>query len=99
MVHANKDNFKNEISTGTVLVDFWAPWCGPCQMMTEVLEEMEAKMPNVKIVKVNVDDDPQLAIEFGISSIPAFLLFVDGKLTAQTLGYMPLEQLKNRLGL
>ena len=99
MIHANKENFKAEISQGTVLVDFWAPWCGPCQMMTEVLEEMESKMPNVKIVKVNVDEEPQLAVEFGISSIPAFLLFKDGNLTAQTLGYMPLEQLKNRLGL
>lgn len=99
MIHANKENFKAEISQGTVLVDFWAPWCGPCQMMTEVLEEMESKMPSVKIVKVNVDEEPQLAVEFGISSIPAFLLFKDGNLTAQTLGYMPLEQLKNKLGL
>lgn len=99
MVHADKNNFKSEIASGEVLVDFWAPWCGPCQMMAEVLEEMEEKMPNIKIVKVNVDNEQQLAIEYGISSIPAFLLFKDGELKAQTLGYMPLEQLKSRLGL
>ena len=99
MVHADKNNFKSEIAVGEVLVDFWAPWCGPCQMMAEVLEEMETKIPNIKIVKVNVDDEPELAIEYGISSIPAFLLFKDGKLKSQTLGYMSLEQLKTRLGL
>ena len=99
MVHANVDNFKSEIASGKVLVDFWAPWCGPCQMMTEVLEDLEQKMPQIKIVKVNVDEAPQLAIEHGISSIPAFLYFEDGALKSQTFRYMPLDQLKSRLGL
>ncbi len=85
--------------TGKILVDFWASWCGPCMMMTPVLEELDAKYPELKVVKINVDEAQELAIQFGIDSIPAFLLFENGKVIKQTVGALSLEALANRLGL
>lgn len=99
MIHATSESFDNEISSGKVVVDFWAPWCGPCRMMSEVLEDLEKKHQDVKLIKVNVDDEAELAIKFNISSIPALLYFVDGELTSQTLGYMSLDTLESKLGL
>lgn len=84
---------------GKVLVDFWASWCGPCMMMAPVLEQLAEKYPDVKVAKVNVDEVQQPAVQFGIDSIPAFLLFEDGKVTKKAVGAMPLEALAERLGL
>ena len=94
-------DFQPEVlgAKGKVLVDFWASWCGPCMMMAPVLEQLAEKYPDLKVVKVNVDEAHEPAVQFGIDSIPAFLLFEDGKVTKKTVGAMPLEALAQRLGL
>lgn len=97
----NAADFQPEVldAKGKVLVDFWASWCGPCMMMAPVLEQLDEKYPDLKVVKVNVDAAQEPAVQFGIDSIPAFLLFEDGKVTKKTIGAMPLEALTQRLGL
>ena len=94
IVKGTDQNFGQEISQGTVLVDFWAAWCGPCKMIAPVLEELDAEIGNdVKIVKVDVDENQVTAGEYGIMSIPSLLLFVDGELKGKTAGYQPKEAL------
>ena len=93
--------FKPEVldAKGKVLVDFWASWCGPCMMMAPVLEQIAEKYPDLKVVKVNVDAAQEPAMQFGIDSIPAFLLFENGQVIKKTVGAMPPEALAQRLGL
>lgn len=80
-------NFENETAQGLTLVDFWAPWCGPCRMQTPILEKVSAKMGSgVKICKVNIDDEQDIAANFGIQSIPTLLLFKDGQLLHKMVG-------------
>ncbi len=82
------DNFKAEVleSEKTVLLDFYADWCGPCQMLSPILAEIEEERPDIKICKVNTDKDPALAIQFGINSIPALFVIKDGEIKGQSLG-------------
>ena len=94
IVQGTDSNFQQEIANGVVLVDFWAAWCGPCKMIAPVLEEIDAEIGSeVKIVKVDVDNNQATAGEYGIMSIPSLLLFVDGELKAKTAGFMPKEAL------
>ena len=88
--------FENEVlnAKGTVLVDFFATWCGPCKMLAPHLDELSAKNPDVKIVKIDVDEETPLAIKYGVASIPTLLLFKDGEKVNQTLGYQTLDQLE-----
>ena len=79
---------------GLVLVDFYADWCGPCQMLTPVLEELAKKNKELKIVKINVDEFQQLAIQNKVLSIPAIKIYKDGKLVNQAVGYQELEDLE-----
>lgn len=85
--------FNNEIANGTVLVDFYADWCGPCQMLAPLLEEL-SEQSEVKILKINVDDLGDIARQFRIMSIPTLIVFKDGKMVKREMGYMPLERLK-----
>jgi thioredoxin 1 len=84
-------NFKDEISTGLVLVDFWAPWCGPCRMLSPIIEEVAKEIENVKVGKLNVDENPQTAQEYQIMSIPNVILFKDGEPVEALVGLRPKE--------
>lgn len=92
---AKLENFKDLIKENITLVDFWAPWCGPCRMLSPILEEISIEKTDIKIVKVNVDDNAAIAKEYGVMSIPTLLLFKDGKLEKQTVGFMQKEDLIN----
>ena len=89
----NSNEFEQEIQGPVVVVDFYADWCGPCQMLAPVLEQLE-KETSIKIVKINVDETPDIARAFRIMSIPTLMLFKDGKLLKKELGYMPIERLR-----
>ena len=91
-----KDNFKAEVLDykGTVLIDFWADWCGPCRMLSPIIDEVSNENPNIKIGKVNVDEQQELSAQFGIMSIPTLLVFKDGKKTNESIGLIPKEQVE-----
>jgi len=89
----NSSEFNDEIKNGYVLVDFFANWCGPCKMLAPVLEEIAKERPNLKIIKVDVDESEDIAGEFGIMSIPTLILFKDGKSIGNTGGFQSKEAL------
>jgi len=96
-LEVNDSNFKSEVTDSEipVLVDFWAPWCGPCRTIAPTLEELAKEYDGkVKIVKINVDDSPNTAGEYGVRSIPTLILFKDGKVFDQTVGAQSKENLK-----
>ncbi|TCT25057.1 thioredoxin [Melghiribacillus thermohalophilus] len=94
IVNVTDQNFNQETSEGLVLTDFWAPWCGPCKMIAPVLEEINSEMGDkVKIAKLNVDENPETAQKFGVMSIPTLLLFKDGEVVDQVIGFQPKEAL------
>lgn len=93
--HINtKEEFIDETASGTVLVDFFANWCGPCKMLAPVLEQFANEMPDVKVVKVDVDAVSDIAKEYGIISIPTLILFKEGEAHDKQVGFMNINQLK-----
>ena len=93
IIYGNEENFNELISNGNILVDFFATWCGPCKMLSPVLEEISNDRSSVKVVKIDVDECPNLARNFGVMSVPTLFLFKDGKQIAKENGYMPKEVL------
>src|SRR5208337_4872246 len=100
LMEATTQNFDKEVleTSGKVLVDFWAPWCGPCRMQTPILEKLAAAGEiNAKIYKLNTDDNPAIAQKFGIVSIPTLILFENGKEIGRFVGVQPENVLKTKL--
>lgn len=91
-----KESFDEKIKTGNVLVDFWADWCGPCRMLAPILDELAEKLSDKALfAKVNVDDEPELAQRFGVSSIPTVIFFKDGQIKDTKIGVQPAAVYEN----
>ena len=98
-LHITNNNFKEEVlnSDKLVLIDFWASWCGPCRMVGPIIDEIAKENPDIKVCKVNVDDEPELASEFHIMSIPTLVVMKDGQVIRQSMGAKPKAQILDLL--
>ena len=93
----NEENFEQEISAGTVLVDFYADWCGPCKMLAPILEEIDEERKDISVKKVNIDECNTLAVKYSIFSIPTMIVFQDGKETVRMIGYQSKRDILKRI--
>ncbi len=100
VIHGNSNNFEEEVlrSDKPVLVDFWASWCGPCRLVMPIIEEIAQEREDIKVVKVNVDEEPNLAEQYRIMSIPTLMVFKNGEIANQALGAIPKHQILAMLG-
>ncbi len=96
ITNLTKENFENEVlkADQTVLVDFWATWCGPCKMIAPIIEEIANERSDIKVCKVNVDEQGELSIKYGVMSIPTLMIFKDGEAVQTAIGYRPKEEIE-----
>ena len=96
ITNITKENFDKEVMNveGTVLVDFWAAWCGPCRMIAPAVEKIAEERPDVKVCKVNIDDEQELAIKYGVMSIPTLMVVKNGEITEKAVGLRPKEEIE-----
>ena len=99
VIHIDKNNFQQEValSDKPVLLDFWASWCNPCRMLSPVLDEVAAERPDIKVCKINIDEQPELASRFQIMSIPTLMVVKDGQIVNQSMGARPKNQILKML--
>lgn len=95
IINLNNENFDEEIKNGLVLVDFYATWCGPCKMMHPVIDELATNHPELKIIKIDVDNHNELARTYGVMSIPTLIMFKNGLVVEKNIGFTPNDILEN----
>ena len=101
VITVTKENFQEQVlnASNTVLLDFWATWCGPCRMVAPIVEEIAAENPSVTLGKINVDEEMELAMQFGVASIPTLVVMKDGQMVNKSVGYAPKKEILKLLGL
>jgi len=99
VITVTKANFETDVlkSADTVLLDFWATWCGPCRMVAPIVEEIAAENPGITLGKINVDEEMELAVQFGVASIPTLVVMKDGKAVNKAIGYRPKSDIEKLL--
>ena len=96
ITNVTKENFDKEVmqAEGTVLIDFWAAWCGPCRMIAPAVEKIAEEHPEVKVCKINIDDEQELAIRHGVMSIPTLMVVKNGEIANKAIGLRPKEEIE-----
>ena len=99
VMHITKANFEELVlkNEKPVLLDFWAPWCGPCRMVAPIVEELAQERGDIAVGKINVDEEMELAIQFGVASIPTLVVMINGEIANKAIGYMPKASIEKLL--